>query len=203
MQIDYLLVFVAVFTLDSITPGPAIALVMSRGASIGLTRTLPLLMGLVLGDLLLFALALAGLAALAASLGPYFTVIKWAGIFYLLFLAIQLWQSSSEPAPELNATYEGYRSFGMGIILPLGNPKAVGFYAALLPAVMDVEKLTALTAIQFGIAIVIIWGGVLTGYTAVAAYGRKHYAGSNAQKWLNRGSAGALLGVAGVMAIRD
>lgn len=203
VQMEYLLVFVIVFTLDSITPGPAVVLVMSRGASIGLSRTLPLIAGLVIGDLILFLLALTGLAALAASLGPYFFIIKWLGIFYLLFLAMQMWNRGSDGGDHVDLKYEGWRSLWMGVILPIGNPKAVGFYAALLPAVMNVAELTVLTAIQFATAIVVIWGGVLAAYTGVAAYSRRHYSGSSVQKWLNRGSAGALIGVAGVMAIRD
>lgn len=203
MQTDLLLAFVLIFTLDSLTPGPAVALVVSRGASVGLPRTIPLIMGLVLGDLLLFVLALAGLAALAATLGPYFIVVKWVGVFYLLFLAYRLWSASSANRATRSTTAEGWRSFGLGIVLPLANPKAVGFYAALLPAFMDVSELSFVTALEFGLAIVLIWGSVLIGYSALADFGRKRITGSSVQKWINRGSAGALLGVAGTIALRE
>lgn len=203
MQSDLLLAFVLIFALDSFTPGPAVALVMSRGASVGLTRTMPLIAGLVLGDLFLFGLALAGLAALAAALGPYFVVVKWLGVFYLLFLAYRLWNASPSEVAINSTVADGWRSFGLGIVLPLANPKAVGFYAALLPAFMDVSKLTWITAFQFGLAIVLIWGSVLIGYTALADQGRKKYSGSSAQRWINRGSAGALVGVAGTIALRE
>ena len=69
--------------------------VMSRGASVGLFRTLPLVAGLVLGDLVLFGLALLGLAALAAALGPYFVLVKWSGVLYLLLLAYRLCSADS------------------------------------------------------------------------------------------------------------
>ena len=203
MQYELLFAFVVVFTLDSMTPGPAVAMVMSRGASIGLVRTLPFIAGLVLGDLLLFGLALAGLATLAATLGPFFVVVKWVGIAWLLYLAWQLWASSTTAIEEVGTSGEGWRSFGMATILPLGNPKAVGFYAALLPAVMDVSELTVSTAVQFGVAIVVVWTCVLVGYTAVADRGRQWFATSSGRKWLNRGAAGAMVGAAGVVAARD
>ena len=203
MQTDLLLAFVLIFALDSLTPGPAVALVMSRGASVGLPRTMPLIVGLVLGDLFLFVLALAGLAALAAALGPYFIVVKWLGVFYLLFLAYRLWGASLTDASTKSTTAEGWRSFGLGIVLPLANPKAVGFYAALLPAFMDVSELSFVTALEFGLAIVLIWGSVLIGYSALADRGRRRFTGSSVQKWINRGSAGALLGVAGTIALRE
>ncbi len=80
MEVEYLLAFALVFAADSILPGPATAAVMAKGAATGLRRTLPFFVGLVFGDLLLFALAVAGLAALAATLGPMFAVIKWLGV---------------------------------------------------------------------------------------------------------------------------
>ena len=203
MQTELLLAFVVVFTLDSVTPGPAVAMVMARGATIGLARTLPFIGGLVFGDLFLFALALAGLAALAAALGPWFAIVKWAGVAYLLYLAHGMWNASASEAEITGASSEGWRGFAMGTVLPLGNPKAVGFYAALLPAVMDVGELTVLTAAQFALAIVTVWGGVLIGYAAAADRGRRRLRGSRARRWLGRGAAGAMVGAAGAIAVRD
>ena len=51
----------------------------------------------------------------------------------------------------------GWRSFALALFLPLGNPKAVGFYVALLPAFMDVEKLSLAAALNFSIVIVVVW----------------------------------------------
>jgi len=203
MQQELMLVFIMVYALDSIVPGPAVAMVMSRGVSIGLMRTLPLIAGLVIGDIFLFLFALLGLAAAAAALGPFFVLIKWIGILYLLYLACQTWNAA---LPKHNATTngaEGWRSFGLGIVLPLGNPKAVGFYAALLPTVMDVNHLSVATALKFTAAILIIWGAVLIFYTAIADKGRKHYNNSSVQKWMNRAAAGAMAGAAGTIAFRE
>ena len=204
MHDELLLAFVVVFALDSVTPGPAVAMVMSRGASIGLTRTLPLVAGLVLGDLFLFGLALAGLAALAAALGPLFALVKWLGVAWLLYLAWRLWTADvTTPIEASDRAGEGWRGFAMGTILPLGNPKAVGFYAALLPTVMDVGALSLPAAVQFAAAIVLVWGGTLVGYAALADRGRRHLSAPSARRWLNRGAAGAMAGAAGAIAVRD
>ena len=204
MQHDLLIAFVVVFTIDSVTPGPAVAMVMSRGASIGLARTLPFIAGLVLGDLLLFGLALAGLAALAAALGPLFALVKWVGIAWLLHLAWRAWTADpTTPLEDSAPSGDARRSFAMGTILPLGNPKAVGFYAALLPAVMDVGALAWSSALQFGVAIVVVWAGTLAGYAAMADRGRSLLSTPSARRWLNRGAAGAMVGAAGTIAVRD
>ena len=79
MHLDLLWAFILIFTIDSIAPGPAVAMVMSRGASVGLSRTLPFIAGLVIGDLLLFIMALIGLVTLVKSLGPLFFLARRLG----------------------------------------------------------------------------------------------------------------------------
>jgi len=203
MQHDLLWAFILIFTIDSIAPGPAVAMVMSRGASVGLARTIPFIAGLVLGDLILFAMALLGLVALAKTFGPLFFIIKWVGVCYLLYLAYSMWSAKPRSDTDVPAEGHGMRSFVLALFLPLGNPKAVGFYVALLPAFMDVEKLSLTTALNFCLAIVLIWSLVLIGYTAVADKGRRYLKNSSAQKWLNRGSASAMVAAAGTVAFRN
>lgn len=203
MQAELIFAFMVVYTLDSISPGPAVAMVMSRGASVGLLRTLPFIAGLVVGDILLFLLALLGLSALAVALGPLFLIIKWIGICYLLYLAYSLWTAEISSLEDTQHTTDGWKSCGFAVLLPLGNPKAVGFYVALLPTVMNVSHLTFATAVQFTTAIIVIWGSVLIFYTAIADKGRHYLSQSSLHKWLNRGAAGAMVGAAGTIAFRD
>jgi threonine/homoserine/homoserine lactone efflux protein len=203
MQVDLLWAFVIIFAIDSITPGPAVAMVMSRGASVGLIRTLPFIAGLVIGDLLLFCMALLGLAALANSFVTLFFIIKWIGVCYLLYLAHAAWTAKPATAGVAPTGGTGVRSFLLALFLPLGNPKAVGFYVALLPAFMNVEELTVASALNFSLAIVLIWSLVLVFYTALADQGRRFLRETDALKWLNRGAAGAMVGAAGAVALRD
>ena len=203
MHAELLWAFILIYTIDSIAPGPAVAMVIARGASIGFYKTLPFIAGLVLGDFFLFGLALAGLVALAKTLGPLFLVVKWIGVFYLLFLAYKMWTAECRDSESSAGIETGYRSFFLATFLPLGNPRAVGFYVALLPAFMDIEKLSAAIAIEFSLVVVVVWSSVLMLYTALADAGRKYLKTSSAQKWLNRGSAGAMLSAAGAVAFRD
>jgi len=203
MQHDLLWAFVIIFAVDSIAPGPAVAMVIARGASVGLLRTLPFIAGLVLGDLLLFVMALSGLVVLAKSFAPLFFVLKWVGVCYLLYLAYSTWVTKPMLADAQPIGGFGIRSFALALILPLGNPKAVGFYVALLPAFMDIQTLTLVTAVKFSLAIVLIWGLVLVGYTFLADRGRQHLKHNPmALNWLNKGAAAAMVGAAGTVAMR-
>lgn len=203
MQQELLWAFVIIFAIDSITPGPAVAMVMSRGASVGLVRTLPFIAGLVIGDLLLFCMALLGLATLAKSYLTLFFLIKWIGVCYLLYLAYAAWTAKPTTTDIAPSGGTGVRSFVLALFLPLGNPKAVGFYVALLPAFMDVETLSLASAISFSVAIVTIWSLVLIFYTYLADQGRRYLRETDAMKWLNRGAAGAMVGAAGTVAFRE
>ena len=202
MDPSLLIAFALVFTIDSVTPGPATAAVVAKGATTGLWRTLPFIGGLVLGDLVLFALAVAGLAALAAALGPLFAIIKWVGVAYLLFLAWRMWTAKPVAMSRTAPDGEGLRLFGLGALLPLGNPKAIGFYVAILPTVMDVSVLSPTAVLTIGAIIVAVWTATLAGYAAVADRASRMIQTPRAQRWLNRGSATAMVGAAGTIAAR-
>ncbi|MEM8838441.1 MAG: LysE family translocator [Pseudomonadota bacterium] len=203
LPIESLLAFALIYLVDSMTPGPAVAMVTVRGATMGVKRTTPFIFGLVVGDLILFAIAAAGLIALAAALGPLFFVVKWAGITYLLYLAYRLWNAKPVPLPPPPQKGEGWRTFGIALLLPLGNPKAVGFYIALLPTVLDVSTLTILGYVELSALIVIIWAGSLFGYAMAASKAGHLLRAPRAQRILNRTSACTMVGVAGTIAVRE
>lgn len=203
LPVESLLAFALIYTIDSVTPGPAVAMVTVRGATMGVRRTAPFILGLVVGDLFLFAIAAAGLIALAAALGPLFFIIKWVGVGYLLYLAYQMWNAAPVTIPAEPQEGEGLRSFGIATLLPLGNPKAVGFYIALLPTVLDVSALTMLAYVELSIAVVIIWGASLFGYAAAASRAGEFLKEPKAQRALNRFSACTTLGVAGTIVVRE
>ena len=203
LPVESVLAFALIYTIDSLTPGPAVAMVTVRGATMGIGRTAPFIFGLVVGDLFLFAMAAAGLIALAAALGPLFFVVKWVGICYLLYLAYSLWNAKPVSLPPTPRDGEGWKTFGMAILLPLGNPKAVGFYVALLPTVLDVGALSIFACLELSALIVLIWSGSLFLYAAAAANAGELLKKPRAQLLLNRTSACTMVGVAGTIAARD
>ena len=173
-------------------------------AAQGVKRATPFILGLVVGDLLLFAIAAAGLIALAAALGPLFFIIKWGGVCYLLYLAYQLWHAAPVMVPAAPQKGEGWRVFGIATLLPLGNPKAVGFYIALLPTVVDVNALTLIAYAELSLMVVIIWSASLFGYAIAAARAGELLRKPRAQRLLNRASSCTMVGVAGsIMVLSD
>ena len=203
MPFELIIAFTLIFLFDSISPGPAVAAVVAKGATAGSRRTIPFIAGLVIGDLILFASAVAGLAALAAAMGPWFAVVKWVGIAYLLYLAFKMWTAPLSQISKAAPKGEGLKLLSLGTLLPLGNPKAIGFYIALLPAVLDVSEISMLAALELGAIIVVVWFAVLFSYAAAADRASRVISTPNAQKWLNRTAAGAMVGAAGTIAARQ
>ena len=203
MQIDIVIVFFLVFLLDSILPGPAVAAVVARGATTGVRRTTPFIVGLVIGELAFFALAAMGLAALAAAMGSFFAIVKWIGIAYLLFVAFELWTTSPVKVSRVAPPGEGWRLLALGTLLPLGNPMTIGFYLALLPTVLDVSAVSVVAALELALIIMAVWGAVLFAYAAAADRAGRFVATPAAQKWLNRAASGAMVGAAGTIAARQ
>ena len=83
------------------------------------------------------AAAVAGLGAVIVRVQPLFEAIKWAGIAYLTFLAVQAfrsaWVGRYEPLPEGADTAQAGRGWRQGFLSNITNPKVLVFYLAVLP----------------------------------------------------------------------
>jgi threonine/homoserine/homoserine lactone efflux protein len=94
MSIYGLLAFCAVYALAVATPGPGIAAVIARTLTHGFKGAPAFVAGFIIGDLVWFAIAATGLAALAKTAETVFVAIKWAGVVYtmnaLTFIEVSL-----------------------------------------------------------------------------------------------------------------
>ncbi len=203
MSIYGLLTFCAVYAIAVATPGPGIAAVIARSLTHGFKGAPAFVAGFLVGDLVWFAIAATGLAALARAAETVFVAIKWAGVVYLLYLAFKLWTA---PAARVAVTGDdrqhGWRAFVASLMLTLANPKAILFFVALLPTVVDLTTMNALTFIEVSLAIVVILPLVLFSYVFLAARAREMFTTPRAVRRLNRSSGVAMAGAAMVVATR-
>jgi threonine/homoserine/homoserine lactone efflux protein len=204
MSIYGLLTFCAVYTLAVATPGPGIAAVIARSLAHGFKGAPAFVAGFIVGDLVWFAIAATGLAALAKTAETVFVGIKWAGVAYLLYLAWKLWTAPAERVAvvEGDQRQHGWRAFAASLMLTLANPKAILFFLALLPTVVDLTTMNALSFIEISLAIVILMPLVLFSYVFLAARARQLFTTPKAVRRLNRSSGLAMAGAAVVGATR-
>jgi threonine/homoserine/homoserine lactone efflux protein len=185
------------------TPGPGIAATVARALARG-TQGLPaFIAGFVVGDLTWFTFAATGMAALAHAAHGVFTAVKYLGALYLLYLAFRMWTTPVQALAtetEVVRREGALRVFAGSLALTLGNPKAMVFYLALLPTVIDLQSMTFGVFAQVALVIFVILSGVLLAYAVAAARARRIFRNERALKWLNRTSgtvmAGAAVGVA-------
>lgn len=135
MPFEIWLAFVAASALLLIIPGPTILTVISYSITHGRSAKLPLVLAVALGDSTALTFSLLGLGTLLALSAFWFTVVKWVGGLYLLFLGIRLLlaHSSSAELALLAAPGSRKRLFATTYLVTALNPKSIVFFVAFLP----------------------------------------------------------------------
>ena len=187
-------------------PSASVALVVGRAATGGFRHGVAVAAGIVAGDLLFLLLALLGLVAAAQWLGGAFAMLRAAGAAYLAWCGLCLLRDAMSPARQARATAArgGLAvSFGAGLLLTLGDLKAIVFYASLLPLFIDVASVTSGDAAVLLALTVIGVGGVKVIYAALAHRVSAQAGSAPRVRWL-RGAAGvAMVGVGGYVIARS
>jgi threonine/homoserine/homoserine lactone efflux protein len=192
------LAFCAVYAVAVATPGPGIAALLARSLAHGMRGAPAYVAGFLVGDLTWFLGAAAGLSALAATAHLAFTVVRYAGAMFLLYLAYRLWMAPAQPvdADTPRPAQKASEAFLGSLSLTLGNPKPMLFFVALLPTVVNLRALHGLDYALIAGAICVIQPLVLGGYVLAATRARSLFRNARAVRLLNRGAATALTGAA-------
>jgi threonine/homoserine/homoserine lactone efflux protein len=177
MSVYGLLLFSAVYFLAVASPGPGVAAVVARSLARGAKGAPAFIAGFLIGDLIWFAVAATGLAALAQTAQVVFTIMKYAGAAYLLYLAWRLWTTPAlaTDEPRIDAGQKPLQLFLGSFALTLANPKTAIFFLALLPTVVELERLTVAGFIEVVLAISVVLPLVLGGYVLLATRARRMF----------------------------
>ncbi|MEO0388327.1 MAG: LysE family translocator [Pseudomonadota bacterium] len=128
-----------------LTPGPVWVALLARTLSGGVQAAWPLAMGVVVGDVLWPLLAILGVSVLVSIYADVLTVLRLAGA--VLFIAMGLLlirHRTASIAENPRLTAPGlWAGFSAGLLVILGNPKAILFYMGLLPTFFDLGAVTA------------------------------------------------------------
>ncbi len=142
MPLDLWLTFVAASTALLLIPGPTVLLVLSYALSKGRGVATASAAGVALGDFIAMTASLAGLGALVATSAALFTVLKWVGAAYLVWMGIRLLRSA--PASGLatisdtgDVTANGV--FRHAAAVTALNPKSIAFFIAFVPQFLRMD----------------------------------------------------------------
>jgi len=204
MTLADFLTYAVALAIAAAIPGPGVIAIVARALGGGLRPTLPMLFGLVLGDVIYLAAAILGLAYIASTFGALFVVIKYAGAAYLVWLALGFWRAgvTAETIDARSGRGGPAAALVAGLLVTLGNPKTMVFYLALLPTLID---MTAVTVADFAVLMVVtflVLVAVMVPYAGLAGRARMFLQTPRALKALNRFAATCLGGAAVAIAAR-
>jgi len=168
------LAFSAASALLMIIPGPTILLVISYALGQGWRAALPMAIGVALGDFTAMTLSMLGLGALLATSATIFTVLKWAGAAYMIWLGIKLWRAGgSLNASPRNDGASMARMLGHAWLVTALNPKSIIFFVAFLPQFLDPHGDFLTQMVIFESTFLVLAFANALGYAAVASRARR------------------------------
>jgi threonine/homoserine/homoserine lactone efflux protein len=138
MSLETWAAFVAASAVLLVIPGPTVLLVVSYALGRGWRVAAPTATGVALGDLTAMTLSMLGVGALLASSAALFTLLKWCGAAYLVWLGIQLWRAGGtlDARARTDAT-PPLRMLAHAWLVTTLNPKSIVFFVAFLPQFLD------------------------------------------------------------------
>ncbi|MEM9972247.1 MAG: LysE family translocator [Pseudomonadota bacterium] len=193
MDLTLWLAFVAATVALLAIPGPTVLLVLSYAIGQGKRVAVATALGVALGDFLAMTASLLGLGALVLASATLFTVLKWVGAAYLVYLGIRLWRSAGSAELAMHKTTSQRGVFWHACLVTALNPKGIAFFIAFVPQFID--PLSPLLP-QFGIMTLTFVGLAALNalvYALVAARMRDVITRASVIAWLTRLGGGTLV----------
>ncbi|WP_323121234.1 LysE family translocator [Burkholderia alba] len=203
MSFSALAVFSLALLVAAGTPGPSVAALVARVLTNGLRDVLPFLAAMWLGEIVWLACAVGGLAVVAHTFGTFFIVLKFAGAGYLLYLAWKMWRAPAEaPSASLPSARSPWRMFTAGLLVTFGNPKIMVFYLALLPTLIDLNRIGTVAWLELTATMLVVLVAIDFSWAFLAVRARRLLTSRKAMQIANRASASAMAGAAVAIATR-
>lgn len=201
MTATTLLLYLAACFAVTVTPGPTMLLALGNGAS-GDRRIVAMgILGAALSDLLLIGAVAVGLGALLAASEALFETVKWLGVAYLAWVALQMWRAHPAGlAMPAGAARSGRAAFLRSLGVALSNPKGLLFFSAFLPQFIDTAAPQAPQYALLALATALLDIAVMAVYAAGGARAARLLTAAGLRR-LNRACAAALLSLAGLLAL--
>ncbi|MFO1415155.1 MAG: LysE family transporter [Burkholderiales bacterium] len=173
MPLETWLAFVVAAFLISVSPGAGVISCLGAGMRFGFARGVWNVFGLIAGLMFVMVVAAVGLGALLAASTLAFTVLKWAGAAYLVWLGIQQWRAPVAPvdADAAGAALGSTRRelVVRGFLVNATNPKGLIFMLAVLPQFIDPARPQFVQYLVCGATLCMSDLIVMSAYTAFAA----------------------------------
>ena len=190
------LTFVFASAVILVIPGPTIILVISQVVAHGRPSVVPLVAGVLLGDFVAMTLSLLGLGALMATSAALFTLFKWGGAGYLVFLGLKLWKLNPQQQSLLcpGAQAAKRRHLRDSFVVTALNPKSIAFFVAFMPQFVHVDRPVSLQFLSLGVTFLVLAVVNAALYAVFAERLSQVLQRGQVRRWFNRCGGSALIG---------
>jgi homoserine/homoserine lactone efflux protein len=201
LSIEIWISFIAASLLLCFTPGPTVFLVMGQALNHGKKSVIPLVAGVLSGDIIAMSLSLAGVGALLATSAVLFNIIKWLGAAYLVYLGIKTWRArtteSNEVAKIPMVKGSVYRE---SLIVTALNPKGIIFFMAFFPLFIEPNKAALPQMAILALSFLVVSASSASIYALFSGYLRSKVSSVTFQNRFNKISGGMLVGAGTITA---
>ena len=203
MSPESLLALFGAMLIVALVPGPAVFAVIARTFSSGFSRGLMMIIGITLGDFIFILLALFGLSIISEIMGTTFLIIKYASAVYLIWLGVNLIKSKAT-AEDIKASKESslVTNLATGLMINLGNPKAIVFYIGLFPAFIDVNQVVTVDVLAIMGVATLAFGSVNICYALLALRAKRMLKSPNASSLINKTAGTIMVSTGALVAIK-
>ena len=197
MTLESLFAFTIAAAVILAIPGPTVALVLGHSLVYGKRATWPLVLGVVLGDLMAMIVSLMGLGAIMAASASLFTLFKWSGAVYLVYMGVSMWRSNLElPNSATKIARKKFTHlFRSAFLVTVFNPKSIIFFVAFFPQFITPSYDLSIQLVTLGSIFLVLTVVSVVVYAGFAVRMRALLNTAASQRWLRRGSGAALVGI--------
>ncbi len=193
MGIQDLWLFVFAAIILAITPGPDMALILARTGRYGLKGGVAVSLGVAAGSCVHILAAAVGISAMLFASATAFTIVKWAGALYLVYMGVMM--LVARPKPETTETMAAHEPpelgplqiAAQGALTNILNPKVAVFFLALLPQFVSPDAPSKFEAF---LALGLLLNAIGTAWNLLLAWFAAHVItgglGTRTKLWLER-----------------
>ncbi|MES9857222.1 MAG: LysE family translocator [Sedimenticola sp.] len=158
------LLYIAIASATIASPGPGVVLTISNSIRYGFFGSVAGIVGVASAMLCIATISATSLAVILSTSALAFTILKYVGAAYLIYLGIKMWRSSSKFDVNNKQTRKSNKHrFTEGLLITLLNPKPIFFFMALFPQFINSGEnylfQFLLLAMTFSVLVVIIHFG--------------------------------------------
>jgi threonine/homoserine/homoserine lactone efflux protein len=195
MTLDHWLAFALASLILCLIPGPTVLMVVSYAVGQRGKSATAVVTGVALGDLTAMTVSMLGLGAFLATSAAVFTVLKWIGAAYLVYLGVRLWRTpTGEDSAAVPQAPNAWRMLLHAYAVTALNPKSIVFFVAFVPQFLVAAKPFAPQMAVLEATFILIAVANTSAYALLGGLAQRHLVRPKVRRTVNRTSGSLLIG---------